>query len=103
VRGLGSDPGQAERLGDGGDDRHGTVGRDGEDAVDAMRAGDGDDAIDVSEVDDLGRVRQLQSQRLGVPVDGHDAQPELLRARDRAPLVAPGADEEDRPSAATAY
>ena len=33
--------------------------------------------------------------RVGVAVDGDDAQPELLRAQDRAPLVPPGADEEN--------
>ena len=51
--------------------------------------------LDVDEVDDLGLVGVLEPGRVGVAVDRDDAQPELLRAQDRAPLVAPRADEED--------
>ena len=34
--GLGPDPGESQRLGDGGDDRHSPVGRDGQHSVDAV-------------------------------------------------------------------
>ena len=41
------------------------------------------------------RVGDLQPERLGVAVDCDDAEALLPRLHDRAPLVAPGADEED--------
>ena len=56
----------------------------------------------VEEVDDLRDVRQLEPGRLGVAVDGDDARAELLHARERAPLVASRADEEERPPDLTA-
>ena len=95
MRRLDADPGQAERLGDGGDDGHGAVGRDGQDAVDRVPPRDLGDGGDVREVDRLGDVRHLQPRRVGVPIDGDDAQPQLLRAQDRAALMPAGADEED--------
>ena len=52
-------------------------------------------ACDVGEVDRLADVGHLQAGRIGVAVDGDDAEAELLRPQDRAALVAPGADEED--------
>jgi hypothetical protein len=96
VRSLRADPGEPERLGDGRDDGHGPVGRDGEDAVDGVATPDLGDRGDVGEVDRLARVSDLQAERVRVPVDRDDAQAELLRPQDRAALVAPGADEEDR-------
>ena len=95
VRGIRADPGQAERLRDRGDDRNRPVGGHGQRAVDPEPARDLDHALDVDEVDDLGLVGMLEPGRLGVSVDGDDAQSELLRAQDRAPLVAPRADEEN--------
>ena len=60
-----------------------------------MPAGDLGDRVDVGEVDRLGDVGDLQPERVGVAVDGDDANALLARLQDRAPLVAPGADEED--------
>ena len=90
-----ADPRQAERLRDRRDDGHRTVGRDGEDAVDAVAAADLDHAVDVLEVDRLADVGDGEPERVGIAVDGDDAEPELLRAHDRPPLVAAGADEEN--------
>ena len=95
VRGLGADSRQAERLRDGRDDGHRAIGRDGEDAVDAVAAADLDHALDVLEVDRLADVGDGEPERVGIPVDGDDAEPELLRAHDRPPLVAACADEQN--------
>ena len=95
MRGLGADPGQAERLGDGRHDGNSAVGRDGEHAVDGVAAADLGDRGDVREVDGLAGVGDLQARRIGVAVDRDGAEAELLRPQDRAALVAPGADEED--------
>ena len=86
---------QAEPLGHRGDDRHGAVGGDGEDAVDLLSARDGLDGVDVREVDDLGGVRERETRRVGVAVDRDDAEAAVARLCDRTALVAPGADEED--------
>ncbi len=94
VRGPGADPGQPERLGDGGDDGHGAVCRDREHAVDADAPRELDHLIGVREVDDLGDVGRRESRCLGVPVDCRDPQPPGARLLDRATLVAAGADEE---------
>jgi len=51
---------------------------------------------DIHEVDDLGHVCLGEAERLGVPVDGDDAQSELTGPPDRAPLMPARADEEDR-------
>ena len=51
--------------------------------------------VDVGEVDHLGDVGLREARRVGVAVDGHDAQAELFRLQDRAALVAAGADEEN--------
>ena len=75
---------------------HGAVGRDGQDAVDGVATPDLGDGGDVGEVDDLADVGDLQARRVRVAVDRDDAQAELLRPQDRAPLVPAGADEEDR-------
>ena len=87
--------GSAEPLGHCGDDRHGAVGGDGEDAVDPVPSRDGLDGVDVREVDDLGGVGERETRRVGVAVDRDDAEPAVARLRDRTALVAPGADEED--------
>jgi hypothetical protein len=97
VGGLGADARQAQRLGDGGHDRDGAIGRDRQDAVDGVPAADLGDRLDVAEIDHLWHVGLGEPERVGVPVDGDDAQPELARALDRAALVPAGADEEDRP------
>ena len=94
--GLDPDPGQAQRLGDGSDDRHRPVGRDGQHSVDAVASSDLRDRSDVGEVDRLAGVRDGESRRVRVPVDGHDAEAELLRAQDGAALVASRAHEENR-------
>ena len=99
VRDVGADARQAERLRDRGDDRHGAVGGDRQRAVDAVPPRDLDHAVHVLEVDDLADVGGLEAERGAVPVDGDDAEPELLRAPDRAALVAARADEEDGLSA----
>ena len=99
VRDLRADAWQAERLRNGGDDRHCPVGRDRQRAVDAVPAGDLDDPIHVLEIDDLADVRGLEPRSGAVAVDGDHAEPELLRAFDRAALVAPRADEENGLSA----
>ena len=95
VGGLGADSREPERLCDRCDDRHGAVGRDGEDAVDAVAPRDLGDPCDVREVDRLAHIGHLQAGRIGVAVDGDGTEAELLRPQDRAALVAPGADEED--------
>jgi len=41
----------------------------------------------------------LETERVRIPVDGDDAEAELLRAADRPPLVPARADEEDGLSA----
>ena len=96
VRGVGADPGQPERLGDGRDDRHRPVGRDGHYAVDFVPAADLGDGGRVAEVDHLRLVRECEPRRVGVPVDRDDTRAQLARTLDRAPLVASRADEEDR-------
>ena len=95
VGGVGADPGQAERLGDGRHDGNGAVGRDGEDAVDRVPAPDLRDRVDVREVDRLALVGDGEPERVRVAVDGDDAQAELLRAQDRAALMTACADEEN--------
>jgi hypothetical protein len=96
VRRTTADPGQTEVLGDCGDDRHRPIRRDREHAVDAVSPRDVDDRLDVDEVDHLRRIGLGEPGSVRVPVDGHDAQAQLLRAQDRAPLMASRADEEDR-------
>ena len=89
------DPGQAELLGDGGDDWDGPIRRDRQDAVDAVPSTNLRDRGDVREVDDLGDVGGREARRVLVAVDRDDAQVAGPRVLDRAPLVAPRADEED--------
>jgi hypothetical protein len=55
-----------------------------------------DDGIDVNEVDHLRLIGLGEARGVRIPVDGHDPQAQLPSAEDRAPLVAPRADEEDR-------
>ena len=90
-----ADRGQAEALGHRRDDGNGAVGGDGQRAVDRVAPGDLGHRVDVGEVDRLGDVGDLQPERVGVAVDGDDANALVARLQDRAPLVAPGADEED--------
>ena len=54
------------------------------------------DGIDVHEVDDLRDVRLAEPERLRIAVDRDHAQAEVLRAPNRAPLVPPSADEQNR-------
>ena len=54
-----------------------------------------DHRVDVGEVDHEPAVGLGEPERVGVAVDRDHAQAELLGPQDRAPLVAPGADEED--------
>jgi hypothetical protein len=103
VRRLHADSGEPERLGDGGHDGHRAVGGNGQNPLGPVPAADVGHRGDVREVHDLGHVGFAQPGRLGIPVDGDDAVSELARALDRAPLVAPRADEEDRAHAARCY
>ena len=95
VRRLDADPRQPASLRDRGDDRDGAVGADRQHAVELEPLRRLQHRCDVREVDDLRDVGLGEPRRLGVPVDGGDPQPELLRAQDRAPLMAPRADEEN--------
>ena len=97
VRGLDADPRQAARLGDRGDDGHRAVGRDRQHAVDLHVARTPSaPPRSVRGNRPPWRCRPRASpRRIGVAVDRGDAQPELLRALDRAPLMAAGADEEN--------
>ena len=90
-----ADRGQAEALGHRRDDGNGAVGGDGQRAVDRVSPGDLGHRVDVGEVDRLRDVGDLKAERVGVAVDGDDANALVARLHDRAPLVAPGADEED--------
>ncbi len=96
MRRLGADAGEAERLGDRRDDRHGAVRRHGQHAVHADPARDLDDGVDVREVDDLGDVGGHEAGRLAITVDGRDAQATGARLFDRAALMSSRADKEDR-------
>src|SRR5262249_48942853 len=96
VRGLRADPGQPETLRDRGDDWYSTVGRDGQSTVDFVPAPNLGDGLHVREVDDLADVGVAEAERLRVTVDADDAQPEVPRAPNRAPLVPARADKENR-------
>ena len=100
---VGADRRQAEPLRHRRHDGHGAIGGDGQRAVDRVAAGDLGDRVDVGEVDRLCDVGDLEPERVGVAVDGDDANPLLPRLQDRAPLVAPGADEEDGLHTARCY
>ena len=96
VRRLDADPRQPARLGDGGDDRNRTIGAHGEDAVDAAGASSPSEPRRRPRSRPPWRCRPPASpRRVGVAVDGGDAQAHLLRLEDRAALMAAGADEED--------
>ncbi len=97
VRDAGADRGEPEPLGHGRDDGHGPVGADRERAVDLVALSHLLHRGDVGEVHDLGHVGRLEPERVRVPVDADDAEAELLRPLDRAPLVPARTDEEDRP------
>ncbi len=97
VRGLRPDPGQAEPLGDGGDDGHGAVDGDGQHALDRVCPRDFGHRSDVAEVEDDRHVGVGEPGRLRVGVHGDHAQPQLFRAQDRTPLVSPGSDEQNGP------
>ena len=60
-----------------------------------MPPGDLGHRVDVGEVDRLRDVGDLKPERVRVAVDGDDPNALVARLHDRAPLVAPGADEED--------
>src|SRR3954464_10377611 len=93
--GLGADPGEAQRPREGGDPRHGPVGRDGENTVDLVSPAHLRHAPQVGEIDHLGDIGLPEAKRLSVAVDGDHTQAELASAPDRPPLVPAGADEED--------
>jgi hypothetical protein len=61
-----------------------------------VRLADARDGVHVGEVHHLGEVRGGEPRRLGVSVDPHHAQSQLACTLDRAALVPPRADEEDR-------
>jgi hypothetical protein len=92
---LRADPGQAELLGDGRDDRNGAIRRDRECTARPEPARDLDDPSDLGEVDHLGDVGGGEPGRIGVPVDCRGAQTAGAGLLDRAPLVTARADEED--------
>ena len=96
---VGADSRQAERIRDCGDDRHGAVGGHRQRAVDSVPPSDLDHVVHILEVHDLADVGNLEPGRGAVPVDRHDAKPELPCAQDRAALVPACADEEDGLSA----
>jgi hypothetical protein len=96
MRRLAADARQPEALGDRRDRRHRAVGRHGEHAVDLQPADRFQHCVGIGVVDDSGDVCLGEPERIGIPVDGGDAQPELLRTLDRAPLVSARADEQDR-------
>ena len=90
-----ADSRQAELLRDSGDDRDGAVGRDREHAVDPMRRATSSDRVNVREVDDLGDVGREQTWRLARSGRPRRREGRGARVLDRAPLMAPRADEED--------
>ena len=94
-RGVAANARQAEQLGDGGDDGHGTVGRDGEHALDAVLAAERGERLEIAEVNDVAVVGERQRSGVGLAIDRDDLQAQLVRAVDGAPLVDARADEED--------
>jgi hypothetical protein len=64
--------------------------------VHADPARDLDDGLDVREVDDLGDVGGHEPGRVAVAVDGGNVKAAGPRLLDRATLVPPRADKEDR-------
>ena len=103
MRGLAADPRQPELLRHGRDHGDCAVGGDREHAVHPVAPRHVGDACNVGEVDRLGDVDLGEPGRVGIAVDADHTVPELLRPLDRAPLVAPGADEEDGWHAARCY
>ena len=95
LRDRGPDRRQPEALGHLRDNGYGAVCGDRQRAVDGVPPRDLRDGVDVGEVDRLRDVRDLQPERLRVAVDSDHAKALLPRLHDRAPLVAPRADEED--------
>src|SRR5215211_928223 len=93
---LGPDAGEAACLCDGGDDRHGAVGRERHYAAYSMPAPDFGDVGDVSEIDHLGCICDGEARRLRISVDRDDPDTELLDAHERATLVPAGAHEQHR-------
>ena len=93
---LDADPRQPACLRDRGDHRHGAVGGHGQHAVDSARPR----RPQARRRRPRSRPRTACRPRASPSASGFrstasDAQPELLRPQDRAPLVAPRADEED--------
>jgi hypothetical protein len=95
VGGGAADAREAELLCDCGHDWDCAVRGDGEDAVNSVPARDLENRFDVCEVDDLGDVCGGEPRRLLVTVDADDPKAAGARMLDRAPLMPPGADEED--------
>ena len=77
VCGLGPDPRQVERLGDGSDDRYRTIGRVRQHPVDAVPTPGLDDGRDVEDVHDLAGVGDREPRCVGVPVDRDDSHAQL--------------------------
>ena len=95
VSGLGSHAGEAELLRHCGDDRNGSLGRECDDPLDTVPPADLDDGADVAEVDHLADLGLRETDGVGVPVDRHHLDAELVSALDDAALVSPSADEQD--------
>ena len=95
VRRLRSHPGEPELLRHRGNDRNGPLGRERDDALDAVPPAELDDGAKVAEVDDLRYVGLRETDGVGVSVDRHHLETELVSALDDAALVAPRADEQD--------
>jgi hypothetical protein len=96
VRRLRPEARQPARLRDRGHDRHGPVGGDRQHTVDLLALDRFEHGRHVGEIDHEAAVRDLQPERVGIPVDAEHAQPELLGPQDRAPLVAARTDEQHR-------
>jgi nucleoside-diphosphate-sugar epimerase len=94
--GLRADSRQAERLGDGGDDGDGAVGRNRKHTLHVVPAGDVGHPAYVAEIEHLARVRIAQAGRRRIAVHRDNSQPSLPRLRDRTLLVAACPHEENR-------
>ena len=90
-----ADRGEAEALGHSRDDGDCPVGGDGERSVDVVATGHLGDRVDVGEVHRLGDICNLKPERVGVAIDGDDADALIPCLEDGAALVAPRANEED--------
>ena len=98
VRDAGADRGEPEPLGHGRDHGHGPVGADRQRAVDFVALRHFASTAATSEKSTTSATSAAcEAERVRVAVDADDAEAELLRPLDRAPLVPARTDEEDRP------